>query len=140
MDMKVSDLNKINVVAPTPRKMCNSFGLSCLYCKQGALHPLPQDLDWSSEDWDGDKAKKREQSKSLIDFSDPKPKVEMEQTMDIDEVPFSKPQIGQDDQKEEPLEVTESLVQPPSTTEISDDTAENTNGEELTETENRLQR
>ena len=37
----------------------------------------------------------------------------MEQTTDIDEVPFSKLHMGQDDQKEEPLEVTESLVQPP---------------------------
>ena len=38
----------------------------------------------------------------------------MAQTMDIDEVPFSKLQIGQYDQKEEPLEVMDSLV--PTTT------------------------
>ena len=74
MDTQVSDLNKIDIVAPTLRKVCDSFGLSCLYCKQGVQHPLPQDLDWSSEDWDGAKAKAREQSKSLIDLSDPKPK------------------------------------------------------------------
>ena len=32
-----------------------------------ALHPSPAPSDWSSEDWDGDKVKKREQ-RSLIDF------------------------------------------------------------------------
>ena len=140
MDTKVSDLNIIDIVAPTPRKACNSFGLSCAYCMQDALHPLPQDSYWSSEDWDGVKDKKREESKSLIDFSDPKPKVDTEQATHIDEVPFSKLQIGQDNQKEEPLEVTELLVPPPPMTEVSDDTAENTNGEELMEVEKRLQR
>ena len=73
MDTKVSDLNKIDIEGPTPRKACNSFGLSCSHCKQGVLHPLPQNSDWSSEDWDDTKAKAREQGKSLIDFNDPKP-------------------------------------------------------------------
>ena len=57
MDMKVTDLNKIDVVAPTPRKACDSFGLSCSYWKQNAPHPSPQNSDWSGEDWDGIKAK-----------------------------------------------------------------------------------
>ena len=141
MDMQVSDLIKINIVAPTLRKACNGFSPSCLYCKWGAQHPSPQDLDWSSIDWDRVKAKTREQSKSLIDFSDPKPKIDTEQTADIDKVPFSKLQIGQDDQKEESLKVMESLIPPlPPTTEMSDDTAENINGEELTEAERKLQR
>ena len=38
------------------------------------------------------------------------------------------------------MEVTESLVPPPQPMEISDYTAENTNGEELTEVERKLQR
>ena len=61
--------------------------------------------------------------------------------MDIDKIPLSKLQIGQDKQKKELLEVTESLVPPPPrVTEMSDDTAENTNGKELTEAEKKLQR
>ena len=44
--------------------------------------------------------------------------------MDIDEVPFSKLQIGQDDCKEESLEVMELLVLPP-TLEASEDTTKN---------------
>ena len=93
--------------------MCNSFGLSCSYCEQGALHPSPQNSDWLSEDWDGTKAKAREQSKSLIDFNDPKPQTSTEQTTDIDEVAFSKLQIEQIDLKEELLEVAKSLILPP---------------------------
>ena len=61
--------------------------------------------------------------------------MDIEQTMDIDEIPFNKLQIGQDDLKDEPLEVIESLVPPPQMMETSDKTAENTNGEELMEVE-----
>ena len=58
---KVSDLDKIDtdIKAPVPIKTCDRFGLSCSYCKQGALDPSPQELDWSSKDWDGTKAKKK---------------------------------------------------------------------------------
>ena len=64
----------------------------------------------SSEDWDGDKAKAKEQ-KSLIDFDALRQKTDM----DIDEVPFYKLNLGQNKQKEkEPLEVTQSLVPPAS--------------------------
>ena len=100
------DLNKINIVAPTLRKACDSFSLSCSYCKQGTLHPSPQDSNWSSEDWDSTKAKAKKQSKSLIYFNDPEPQTNTEKTMDIDEVAFSKLQIGQSNLKGEPLEVT----------------------------------
>ena len=93
-------------------------GLSCSYCKQDNPHPS-QKLDWLSEDLDGIKAKTKEQSKTLTDFGDPKPKTDMVQTMDIDGTPFSKLQIGQDNQKDKPLEVTESLVSLPPAAETS---------------------
>ena len=92
------------------------------------------------KNWDGIKAKAREQSKSLIDFNDPKPQTSMEQTMDIDKVAFSKLQIGQSDLKEETLEVMTSLIPPPPTTEASGDAMESTNREGLSEEEKRLLR
>ena len=50
----------------------------------------------------------------MIDFEAPKQMTGMEKVTDIDEVPFHKLNLGQDDQKEEePLEVIESLVPPP---------------------------
>ena len=73
MDTKVWDLNKIDIAAPKPKKVCNSFSLSCSYCEQVASHTLPQNSDWSSEDCDSNKAKAKEQGKSLMDFNDPKP-------------------------------------------------------------------
>ena len=138
MDTNLSNLNKIEIVVPTTRKACVSFGLLCSYCEQGALHPSPQNSDWSSEDWDSTKAKAMEQSKSLIDFNVPKPKTSMEQTMNIDKVTFSKLQIGQSDLKEEPFEVMTSLIPLPPTTEASGDVMENTDGEGLLEVEKRL--
>ena len=39
----------------------------CTYCKYDAPHPLTTLSDWSSEDWDGEKAKAREQC-PLLDF------------------------------------------------------------------------
>ena len=59
--------------------------------------------------------------------------------MDIHEVAFSKLQIGQSNLKEEPLEVTTSLIPPAPTTEASGDAMENTDREELSEAEKRLQ-
>ena len=93
-----------------------------------------------SKDWDDIKAKAKEESKSLIDFEDTKPKTDTIQTTDIDEIPFSKLQIGQDIQKEEPLEVMESLVLLSPATETSEDMAKNTDREVLMEAEGRLQR
>ena len=40
----------------------------CTYCKYDAPHPLTTPLDWSSEDWDGKKAKAREHC-PLLDFN-----------------------------------------------------------------------
>ena len=51
----------------------------------------------------------------MTDFEAPKQKTDTEQIMDIDEVSFHKLNLGQDEQKEkEPLDVTQSLVLPPS--------------------------
>ena len=56
--------------------------------------------------------------------------------MDINEVPFSKLQIGQDDDKKEVLEVMESLVPPPASGAL-EDTTKNTD-EGLMEAEEKL--
>ena len=140
MDTKVSDLNNIDIVAPKPRKACNSSSLSCSYCKQDPLHPSHQNSDWSSEDWKSNKAKAKEQGKSPVDFNDPKPQTSEEQTTDIDKVAFSKLQTGHSDLKGEPLEVMKSLIPPPSTKETLGNMTENTGGEGLMEVERRLQR
>ena len=137
MDTKTTDMNKIDIVKPTPRKGCKGFGLSCSYWKQDTSHPSVNS-DWSSENWDGNKAKAMEQNKSLIDFEALNQKTDTEKIMDVDEIPFSKLQIGQDSHKEEPLELTESLVLPPSTLATLEDTTKNTD-KGLTEVKVKLQ-
>ena len=122
MQSKMTDMNKIDVVKPTPRKVCKHYSLCCSYCKQDAPHPSPIKPDWPSKDWDGNKAKAKEKNKSLIDFEAPNQKTDTEKIRHIDEVPFSKLQIGQDGCKDELLEVTELLVLSPSTSATLEDT------------------
>ena len=55
--MKTSELDKVAINVLIPKKACSSFSLLCSYCQQGAVDPLPQEWDWSSEDWEGTKAK-----------------------------------------------------------------------------------
>ena len=105
MNTEMIDMNKIDIIKPTPRKACGQFGLTCSYCRQDAPHPFPVHSDWSSKDWDGEKAKAKEQ-KSLINCEASTQRMNKEQTTDVDEVPFHKLNLGQDKQKEkEPLEV-----------------------------------
>ena len=138
-DTKVSELDKIGIKTPILIKACDRFGLSCSYCEQGAPHPSPQESDWSSEDWDGTKAKAREQTDTLIDFNEPRPQTNHDKTTDIDKVAFSKLQIRQSNPKEELIEVTDSLIPPPPVMETPGDMTGNANKEELSEVEKRLQ-
>ena len=114
MNTEMMDMNKIDIIKPTQRKACEQFGLTCSYCRQYAPHPFPVHSDWSGKDWDGEKAKAKEQ-KSLINCEASTQRMNKEQTMDVGEVPFHKLNLGHNKQKEkEPLEVTQSLVPQPS--------------------------
>ena len=66
-----NSMNKVDIIQPTPKGACECNDGSHTYCKYKAPHPSPVPLDWSSEDWDGEKAKAREQ-KLLVDFAPPK--------------------------------------------------------------------
>ena len=153
--MNLMDMNKIDIVQPTPRRVCEHFGTTCSYCKHEAPHPSPIQSDWSSKDWDGEKAKAREQ-KSLIDFDPHKPDSD-KQTMNwetderkvvsADNLPIQNLSIHQDKLEEESPEVLDALVLPPEAsgaTPVTDvvqpeDIMEESNGG-LTEQEQRLQR
>ena len=62
---RVTELDAIgiDIEAPVPVKVCHKFRLLCSFCDQGTLNPLPQELDWSTEDRDGTKAKRKEKDK-----------------------------------------------------------------------------
>ena len=60
----------------------------------------------------------------------------MEQTTDMDKLSFSKLQMEQVNQKEEPLEGMELLIPPP--TEAAEDMTKNTDRDMITEAERKL--
>ena len=66
-DSDSSDWNKLDIIQPTPRRLCNRSPKDCTYCVYNAPHPSPAPSDWSSEDWNGNKGKAGEQ-RSLIYF------------------------------------------------------------------------
>ena len=66
-DTNLTDLNKIDIIQPAPKRLCTRTLKGCSYCKFNTLHPSTSPSDWSSEDWDDKKAKAKEQ-RSLIDF------------------------------------------------------------------------
>ena len=148
-------MNKIEIVQPTPRRVCECSGATCLYCKHEAPHPSPIQSDWSSKGWDGEKAKAREQ-KSLIDFNPPKPdsdkqmmylETDKRKVVSADDLPIQNLLIHQDKVEEELPEVSDALVPPPeapAATPVTDvanpeDIMEESNGG-LTEQEQRLKR
>ena len=45
MDTKMTDMNKIDIIKPTSKKVCEGFSLSCSYCKQDTPHPSPVNSD-----------------------------------------------------------------------------------------------
>ena len=66
-DWDITNFNKIDIVKPTPKRLFTRTSEGCSYWKFDTPHPSITPSDWSSEDWDGNKAKPREQ-KSLLDF------------------------------------------------------------------------
>ena len=67
-DQETNDFRKLDIIEPTPKWVCTRMHGECTYCKYDAPHPLMTLSDWSSEDWDVEKAKAREQF-PLLDFN-----------------------------------------------------------------------
>ena len=126
--------NKASILS----KARDRFGLSYSYCKQGALHLSPQELDWSSKDWDGTKAKVKEETNSLTDYNTLKPQTNIDPKADVDKIAFSKLQIRQGDLKEKLVEVTDMLIPPPMT-KTPEDIVEKSNSDKLSKAERKLQ-
>ena len=61
------DFNKIDIVKPTPKRLYMRTHEECTYCKFNTPYPSTILSDWSTKDWDGNKAKAREQC-PLPDF------------------------------------------------------------------------
>ena len=111
-DTEPNSTNKINRIQPTPKRACEHNDGSCTYYKYKAPHPSPVPSDWSSEDWDGEKTKAREQ-KLLVDFVPPKEDIDPTVTeVMADVIPFLKLTIRSDSPEKNPVEVTDTLIPP----------------------------
>ena len=64
-DSNSCDWNKLDIIQPTSKRLCNRSPKDCTYCAYNTPHPSPAPSDWPSKDWDGDKAR---QQRSHIDF------------------------------------------------------------------------
>ena len=95
-------------------------------------------MDWPSEDWDGTKAKAKEQTNSWTDNNMPKPWTDVDQMTDVDKIPFSKLQIRQNNPKEKLVEVAGSLLPPPMTKAL-EDTIQKNDHDDLSEAERKQQ-
>ena len=58
----MTNKGNINIIKPIPQKVYEQSGATCTFCLYKAPHPLPNQSEWSSEDWDGEKAKAKEQN------------------------------------------------------------------------------
>ena len=66
-DQETNDFRKLDIIEPTPNKYVQGC-MGSTYCKYDTPHPSMTPSDWSSEDWDGEKVKAREQC-PLLDFN-----------------------------------------------------------------------
>ena len=146
--MNSTDTNKINIIKPMPKRACEHSVDTCTYCKYKAPHPSPIPLDWLNEDWDGEKAKKREQ-RLLIDLDYPKTEMKQETDPDIlNDLPIQNLSIQEDREEQEKLpEMIDTLVLPPEVAAATpmpeetdqEDIIEGKEAEGLTEQEQKLQ-
>ena len=107
------DMNKIDVIQPVPKRACEHSSDKCSYCKYEVPHPSPIPSDWSSEGWDSEKAKAREQ-RSLTDFNPPKSDSRQTTNLEtVNDLPIQNLTIQEDKKEEKSPEVTNTLVPPP---------------------------
>ena len=149
LDMNLTDMNKINIIQTVPKRACDHSVDTCTYCNYKAPHPSPIPSDWLSEDWDGEKARVREQ-RSLIDLNFPKlDQRKMKDSEILKELPIQNLNIQEDRKEEEKSpEITDTLVLPSEVAAVTlmmeetewDSIIEEKDAEGMTDQEQKLQK
>ena len=102
-------MKKNSIIKCIPQKAHQGFGATCSFCRQQVPHPLLNQSNWSSEDWDRDKAKAREQN-SIVKFNMPWPKMNSPTLDPVDSMPFDKLMIQTDGLDKKAMEVSITLI------------------------------
>ena len=77
------------------------------------MHPSPNQSAWSSEDWDGERAKAREQQKSFIRFDTPRPTMDSPTHDLVNSIPFHGLTRQTDPLDKKALDVPTTTLSPP---------------------------
>ena len=103
------NIGNINVIKPIPQKACEQLGVICMFCRYKVPHPLLNQSEWSSEDWNGEKAKAKEQN-PFIKSDVPKIKTGNPTTDLVDALPFQNLKIQPDRKDEKVPEVSTTPI------------------------------
>ena len=123
-NMDITDLDKLKT--PLSVKVCNRFGLMCQLCRQLTPHPSPKESDRTDDNWTGKQTKTQKPAgdRSLMSHWDlPSPQYNPNSKQEeLDKINIDKLSLDPDYPQQEPLQVTDSLITPP-TTEYMEKTA-----------------
>ena len=118
-NMDMTYLDKVKV--PPSVKVCDRFGPTCQFCKQASPHSLPQESDWTDKDWTGDQTKTQKpvgETNLMSDLDLPSPQYNPDwKPEEVDKINIDKLGLDPDNPQEELLQVTDSLIPPPTTEE-----------------------
>ena len=87
-----------------------------LIFQENILHPSPQESDWSGRDWTGGHTKTQKQTGEtnlLSDWDLPKPQTNPNSKLEVDKINMDKLNIEHDNSQQEQIQVTDSLILPP---------------------------
>ena len=131
----MTDTDKMK--APPSVKVCKRFGPSCQFWKQSVLHPSPQESDCLDEDWSRgliNTQKQTGETNLLSDWDLPKPQSNPDSQPEVVKINMDKLSLEHDNPQEEHMQVTDSLIPPPTM-----DKEEKTTTQEKTDAETRYQ-
>ena len=124
--MDTTDSDKAKV--PLSVRVCDRFGPMCQFCKQSTQHPSPQESDRTDGDWTGGKTKTQkpvEETNLMSDWDLSSPQYNPNyKPEEIDKINIDKLNLDPDYPEEELLQITESLIPPPTTEEMGKTTTQ----------------
>ena len=103
------NVGNINIIKPIPQKACEQSGATCIYCLYKVPHPLLNQSEWSSKDWDGEKAKAKEIN-PFIKSDTPLIKVVNPTTDPVGALPFQNLEIQPDKKDKKAPEVSTTPI------------------------------
>ena len=113
-NMDLTNLDKTKV--PLSVIVCNRFRMGCQFCKQSIPHPSPEESDWIVKDWTGGHTKTLKpvgETNPLSDWDLSSSQYNPDSKPEVDKINMDKLSLDHDNPQEELIQVTDSLILPP---------------------------